>query len=117
MFVFAKNPDDTLAGLVKAIDKVVEENDGKRVAAVVNFTGQRTDDYLAKIKEFGEKHGIDNVALTVTTDGDRFNVNDEAAVTVMHYKNKKVMFNHAVGPDGPKPADVEAIVAGAKKIL
>jgi len=117
MFVFAKKPDDSLASLVKAIDKVVEENEGKRVAAVVNFTGQRTDDYLKEIKEFGEKHNIDNVALTVTSDADRFQVDDEAGVTVMHYKNKKVMFNHAVGSEGPKQEDVKKIVEGAKKIL
>lgn len=117
MFVFAKTPDDTLASLVKEIDKVVEENQGKRVAAVVNFTGPRTDDYLAKIKEFGEKHNIDNVALTVTSDPDRFRVDDDALVTVMHYKNRKVMFNHAAGPEGLKQEDVQKIVEGAKKIL
>ena len=63
VFIFAKTPSDALAGLVKGIDKVVAENKSKKVAAVVNFTGEPTDDYREMIKEFGKKHNIKNVSL------------------------------------------------------
>ena len=117
VFIFAKTPSDALAGLVKGIDKVVAENKSKKVAAVVNFTGEPTDDYREMIKEFGKKHNIKNVSLTTSTDGDRFRVNDAAEVTVMHYKGKRVKFNFAADKSGLNDDAVKAVVAGAKTIL
>ena len=53
-FIFAKNPDNNLATLIKELDKVAGENSDAKMAAVVNFNGELTDDYIQKIKEFGE---------------------------------------------------------------
>lgn len=87
------------------------------MAAVVNFTGEPTDDYSASIKAFGEKHGIKNVALTTTSDGDRFRINDRAEVTVMHYKGKRVAYNYATAKGELDKDAVKAIVEGTKTIL
>ena len=117
VFVFAKTADDALAGLAKEIDKLVAANQEKKLAAVINFTGEANDAAKANIKEFGEKHELKNVALTITGDGKKFEVNDEAEVTVMHYKGKKVQFNAAVAKGGLSKEAVAAIVEGVKKIL
>jgi hypothetical protein len=117
VFVFAKTADDALAGLAKEIDTLVAANQEKKLAAVINFTGEANDDTKAKIKEFGEKHELKNVALTLTADAKRFQINDDAEVTVMHYKGKKVLFNAAVAKGGLGKEAVAAIVEGTKKIL
>jgi hypothetical protein len=117
VFIFAKTPSDALAGLVKEIEKVVSNNEEKKIAAVVNFTGEPTDEYLQTAKEFGEKHNIQHVALSVTQDAERFEVSEEAEVTVMHYKNKSVKFNLAVGEDGLDEETIQKIVEGTETIL
>jgi hypothetical protein len=113
----AKTPDDALASLAKQIDKLVADNQEKKLAAVINFTGEPTDDYKAKIAEFGTKHNLKNVSLTVTADADRFKINDQAEVTVMHYKGKTVKSNHAVAAGSLNAEAVKSILEGAKAIL
>jgi hypothetical protein len=113
----AKTPDDALASLAKQIDKLVADNQEKKLAAVINFTGEPTDDYKAKIAEFGTKHNLKNVALTVTADADRFKINDQAEVTVMHYKGKTVKSNHAVAAGGLNAEAIKSILEGTKTIL
>lgn len=113
----AKTPDDALASLAKQIDKLVADNQEKKLAAVINFIGEPTDDYKAKIAEFGTKHNLKNVALTITADADRFKISDQAAVTVMHYKGKTVKANHAVPVGGLNAEAVKGILEGTKAIL
>jgi hypothetical protein len=113
----AKTPDDALASLAKQIDKLVADNQEKKLAAVINFTGEPTDDYKAKIAEFGTKHNLKNVALTTTADAEKFKVNDQAEVTVMNYKGKTVKSNHAVAAGGLNAAAIKSIVEGVKTIL
>ncbi len=84
---------------------------------MINLIGDPTDEYIAKAKAFAKKHGLKNVVVTVTADADKFNVSDEAEVTVMNYVRKVVKFNYAVGKDGLTKKDIEAIVAGINKIL
>jgi hypothetical protein len=117
VFVFAKTADDALASLAKEIDKLVAANQEKKLAAVINFVGEANDAAKAKIKDFGEKHNLKNVALTLTTEAKTFQIGDEAVVTVMHYKDKTVRFNAAVAKGGLKKEAVAAIIEGAKKIL
>ena len=106
-----------MAGLAKEIDKLVAANQEKKLAAVINFVGEANDETKAKIKEFGEKHDLKNVALTLTAEAKKFEISDEADVTVMHYKEKKVQFNTAVAKGGLSKEAVAAIVEGAKKVL
>ena len=117
VFAFANAPTDALASLAKQLDKLVADNDSKKLAAVINFPGEANDENKAKIAEFAKKHNIQKVALTVTKDGAKFKVSPDAEVTVMHYKGKEVKFNHAVAPGALNDAEVKKIVEGAKVIL
>lgn len=117
MFAFAKTPDDALASLAKQVDKLVADQQEKKLAAVINFTGEASDDYKAKIAEFATKNNLKNVALTVTADAERFKVDGQAEVTVIYYKAKKVKSRHAVPAGGLNEAAVKEIVAGAKAVL
>ena len=117
MFALAKTPNDALASLAKQIDKLVADNQEKKLAAVINFTGEPSDDYKAKVAEFGTKHNLKNVALTITADAERFKINAQAEVTVLHYKGKTVKANHAVAAGGLNAQAVKQIVEDVKTIL
>lgn len=117
IFAFAKTPDDNLASLAKELDKAVAANSEKKLAAVLNFTGEATDEYKAKVKEFVEKNDLKNTAVMVTSDAERMKVADSAQVTVMHYKGKQVKYNYSTEkPELPADA-VKQIVAGVDKTL
>jgi hypothetical protein len=117
IFAFAKSADDNLASLAKAIDKAVADNADKQLAAVINFTGESTDENLEKIAEFAEKNGIKNTALVLTGDAKKFNVSDDAAVTVMLYKGKKVAFNFSAKKDELDDQAAKTVVGGLKTVL
>ena len=115
-FVFAKTPNNTLAKLVKQLDKVAAENADAKMANVINFSGEVTDEYVQQIKEFGDKLDLKHTALTTSADGGRFKVNEDAEITVMHYKGKKVKYNFASKSALDKD-DVQQIVKGASTIV
>lgn len=117
IFVFAKSADDHLASLAKAIDKAVADHADKQLAAVINFTGEATDEFLEKIEEFAEKHGIENTALVVSGDADRFKVSDDVDVTVMHYTKRKVTFNFSANKDGLDDDATTKVIDGLKTML
>ncbi len=104
-----------MASLVKQLDKVVADNSDKKFAAVVNFIDLDEDE----VAKFAEKNGIENVALTITDqkNADRFNVNEEADLTVMHYKGKEVKANYAVAKGKLNAKTAKAIVASTSTIL
>ena len=106
-----------MASLVKELEKVVVANAEKKLAAVVNFTGEPTDDFQAKIAEFAKQNEIEQVALTATKDAAKFQVNDAAEVTVMHYRKKEVKYNFASDKAGLNQQAIRAIVEGVKQIL
>ena len=106
-----------MASLVKELEKVVVANAEKKLAAVVNFTGEPTDDFQAKIAEFAKQNEIEQVALTATKDAAKFQVNDAAEVTVMHYRKKQVKYNFASDKAGLNQQAIQAIVEGVKQIL
>jgi anthranilate phosphoribosyltransferase len=117
IFVFAKSADDNLASLAKAIDKAVADNADQKLAAVINFTGESTDEYLDKITKFADEHGIKHTALVVTGDAGRFKISNDAEVTVMNYKNRKVTFNYSTCKDGLGDQTTKAVVEGVKSML
>ena len=86
------------------------------MASVINFTGELSDEYIEKIKSFGEELDLKHTALTTSSDGGKFKVNEEAEVTVMHYKGKKVAFNYA-SKEALNDEAVKAIVKGTSAIL
>ena len=110
IFVFAKTPDDAMASLVKKLDEVVAANTEKKLAAVVNFMGEVTDEFQEQIAQFAEKNKIKNVTLAATAEAKKLKISDEATVTVMHYKGKEVKFNCAVGENGLNKKAINTIV-------
>ncbi len=115
IFVFAKTPGDVTASLAKKLDQAVADNADKKLAAVINFTKEQTDEFQKEIAEFAEKNDLKNISLTVTADGEKFNISDDVNVTAMHYLGKKVKFRFAT--DTVDKSAVDAIIKGVDTIL
>lgn len=120
MNVFTRSLTDDLASLVKQIDNAVAEN---KDASMQGFVVLLTDDPDAaeeELKSFAEKHGIENVPLTIF-DGvagpPNYKVSEDAEVTVLLWKGRTVAANHAFGDDGLNDEAVEEIIADTSKIL
>ena len=86
------------------------------MSGVINFTGELSDEYIEQIEKFGEKLELQHVALTTTSDGGKFKVNEDADVTVMHYKGKKVAYNYSTKGE-LNDAAIKEIVKGTATIL
>lgn len=103
--------------LVKKIDELVVLQQGKKLAAVVNFLGDIKDETKEKIKEFGEQLGLRKVPLAVTTDAEPLQISDAADVTVMIYRGKRVKANYALAKDGLDQKTIEAIIHSTESML
>jgi hypothetical protein len=113
----AKTPDRALAMLVKKLDKMVAAHQDQKLAAVVNILGEPTDKAKKKIYNFGEKHDLQKVPLAITQDGDLFKINDDAAVSVMIYRGRKVKVNYALPEGDLDLRTVSKIIKSTKKML
>ena len=102
--------------MVSELEAVAEDNADKKLATVVKFTGELSDEYIEKIKALGEELDLKHTALTTSSDGGKFKVNEDAEVTVMHYKGKKVAYNFA-SKETLSDDDVKEIVKGASTVL
>lgn len=121
VMVFARKADNSLAALVKELDKHVAKNSDQKLSSFVNLLGGNQAELKSTAKEFAAKHQIENVAVVVPHDNENgppeFNVNPAAEVTVTIYRNGKVAASHALGPGQLDSQEIQAIIADTGKIL
>ncbi len=118
--VFARKADDALASLVKEIEKAIEANQDKKLAAFVNLIGEDREELEKAAKQFIKKYKITRVPIVVPVEYENgpqnFNISPEAEVTVMLYRRARVKANHAFGP-GELAGKVNQVLADLPKIL
>lgn len=118
--VFARELTDDLASLVKQLDKVVGDNQDKKMAGFVVLLSEDPDADEKKVQEFAEKNGIKNLPLAIF-DGvagpPRYKLAKEADVTVHLYVKKEIKVNHAFAKGDLTAAAIEQVVADTSKIL
>jgi len=119
--VFAHSVDDNLVSLVKELDKVVAQNQDKKMASFVNLIGENKDQLKDDAKQLVETAGVENIAVVVPAEGrrgwDALKLSDDADVTVLIFKDGKIAANHAVAPGKLNQDKIAAIVADTGKIL
>lgn len=120
MNIFTRSLTDNLASLVKDVDSFVGEHKSEQAAAFVVLLSSDPDADEAKVKEFGKKHGIKNVPLTVF-DGEAgppsYKIANDADVTVLMWKKHDVKANHVFPKNGLDEAAVKKVVADTSKLL
>ena len=121
VMVFARKTDDKLAALVKELDKVVAKNSDKKMASFVNLLGSDKEALKRDAKKLVEKSKAENIAVVVPVDNekgpDAYNVNPEADVTVLIYKQGTVEANHALASGKLSEQEIKKIIEDTSKIL
>ena len=121
VFIFARKMDDNLASLVKQLDKIVAANSKQKMASVVNFLGEETDDVISDAKKFGKQHKVKNVALVVPRPSlngpPSFKVNEQAELTVMLYKGRRIVGNYALAAGKLDAKKIKQIVKDATTLV
>jgi len=114
VLIFSQKADDNLASLVKAIDEVQKSN-SKLGTVVVGVSGVEAAD-LEKIQE---THKL-TTPLTIAKDTDgpkRYNLNKEAAVTVVVYKKGGNVAKNYAFKDSKSAAEKASEIAKAAEEL
>jgi hypothetical protein len=118
--VFARKTDENLTSLVKQIDEQLGKNKDKKLCAFVVILTDDSDETAAALKKLAEKEKIHNVPLTISevaAGPPNYKIDKDAEVTVMLWKNLKVVSNHAFKSNGMKKEQIAAIMKDLPKIL
>ncbi len=115
--VFARKTSDSLASLVKQIDKKIAENGAlKSFVVLIPKKDEKVKDSLEKL---AKDSSIKNVPLTIGEGPNGppdYEISQEGDVTVLMWKDGKVRVNHAYKGE-LTDKDVEAVVADIPKVL
>jgi hypothetical protein len=115
-YIFAKQPSDSLVKLVKQIETLVAARKKEKAAAVVNFLGDPKNEQARKeVADFGVKHDLRNVSLTITSDGSKFDDGDEA--TVILFENGIIRLRNSVRRGTLDQKAIDSIIRRSKALL
>jgi hypothetical protein len=109
-----------LTRLVKQIDEQVGKNGDKKLSAFVVLLTDDSDEVKPQLEKLAEKEKVHNVPLTIAevpAGPDNYNIAKDAEVTVMLWKNLKVVSNHAFKSGEMKNEQIAAIMKNVPKIL
>jgi phage/plasmid primase-like uncharacterized protein len=117
--VFARTADNpNLAKLVKAVEEATAKNATAELNSFVVFCSD--DDKLEpKLKDLAEKAKLKHVVLAIesTTGPDKYNINKDAEVTVVLYKDRVVTSNIAFEKGKLDDKGVEKVTAEIAKLV
>jgi len=108
--IFTQKADDNLASLVKAVDEV-QKNNAKLGTFVVGVSGVEAADF----EKLQTTHKL-TTPLTIAEEKDgpsKYNLNKEAAVTVVIYKSGGVVTKNFAFKDTKSAADKAKEIAAA----
>ena len=120
MNIFTRSLSDTLASLVRQVDKKVDEHADEKLIGFVVLLTDDPDQAETDLKAFAKKHKIKNVPLTYF-DGvagpAKYNIAKNADVTVNLWRERSSKANHAFAKDKLTKKAVKKVVADVPKIL
>jgi hypothetical protein len=116
--IFAREVSDPLTSLVKKIDAATAKNKSCSMGSFVVFCSD-SEGLEKQLKDLASKETLNNTVLTIDNPAGPkgFNVVKDADVTVVLYKNKKVVVNHAFKKGELKDQDIEKVLGDLSKIL
>lgn len=117
-YIFAKQPSDSVVKLVKQIEMLVVAKKNEKAAAVVNFLGDPKNEQARKdIAAFGTKHDLQNVSLTITSDGSKFNLEDGDEATVILFENGIIRLRNSAKVGALDQKAIDSIIRRSKALL
>lgn len=118
--IFTRSITDDLTSLVKQIDEQVAKNEDKKMASFVILLSNDADADEAKLKTLAETAGIKHVPLTIFDNiagPPNYKIAEDAEVTVLHWKEKKTVVNHAFAKGKLDKEGVKKVVESTAEIL
>jgi hypothetical protein len=116
--VFARTTDDpNVTKLIKALDKATEQNAKAEMGSfVVYLTGDEKSE--AKLKDMATREGLKQIVLSIESpEGPaKYNINKDAYVTVLLYKEHTVKANFAFEKGKLDDKAIDTIVKDVSKI-
>ena len=117
-YIFAKQPSDSVVKLVKQIELIVVARKKEKTAAVVNFLGDPKNEQARKdVANFGTKHDLRNVSLTITSDGSKFSLDEGDEVTVILFENGIIRLRNSAKYGSLDQKAIDSIVRRSKALL
>jgi hypothetical protein len=118
IMVFAREPNATVAQLIKKIDETTVKNKGCDMGSFVVFCSAEKG-LEGELKELAKKLDLKKCVLAIDNPAgpDKYDVAKEADVTVVLYVDRKVKANHAFKKGELKEKDIETILADVSKIV
>jgi len=116
--IFARTPSDQLTNLIKKIDAATVQNAKDEMGSFVVFLSDKED--LAKnLKTLAAKNNIKKTVLSIDNPAgpEDYNVAKDADVTVVLYRNAKVISNFVYRAGQLDNKAIEQIVSDLPKIL
>jgi len=118
--VFTRSLSDSLASLVKQLDKKVGENASKDMKGFVVLLTDDPDQAEKDLRAFAKKHKIENMPLTYfdrVAGPEPYKIAKDADLTVNMWIKLKSKSNHAFKKGELKKKDIAKIVASTATIL
>jgi hypothetical protein len=117
--IFARNADDpVLQKLIVAVDEATTKNAKAELNSYVVFCSG--DDKLeAKLKDMAEKTKLKDLVLSIEseTGPEKYNINKDADVTILLYKDRTVVANHTFEKGKLSESDIASVLEGINKIV
>jgi len=116
--VFARTTTPELTKLLTKLETACTKNKDAKMGSFVVFCSDE-DGLEAKLKKVAKDNKLENVVLSIDNPAGPkdYNVNKDADITVVLYRNRTVKANFAFKKGEIKDADIETIMKAVPKIL
>jgi hypothetical protein len=117
--VFARSADNAaLKKLITTIEEVAAKNPKAELNSFVVFCSNN-DKLEGELKGFAEKANLKNVVLAIEEPAgpEKYNINRDAEVTVILYKERVVQANHSFAKGKLTEKDIETVSAEIGKLV
>ena len=120
VIVFARSTSDSLARLVKGLDKALDEHKGQQLRAWVTFLADDQTSLDPKVVKWADKHALRRVPLGVFEDvvgPPAYKLAKDADVTVLLYVKQKVVGNFAFRAGELTDAKADEVLKELPKVV
>lgn len=117
-YVFIRTRSEPVLRLAGEIDALVAAKRKDRVVGVVNFLGDpKNEAAQAEVRTLGEKQGLKNVAVTLTADGSKFDLDEAADVTVIIFENGIIRLRSTATAAQLNEKSIELLLRRARSLM
>jgi hypothetical protein len=116
--VFARDVSEPVTKLIKEIDAATAKNSDEKMGSFFVFLSD-DESMEKKLQSIAKKEDLKKTVLTLDnkTGPDNYKISKDAEVTVVLYKERKVIANYSFKKGQMKDKDVEKVIADLPKIL